>query len=139
MSQQKKTCYLKFTLESGRLFIYHKIWRRRSSLKDENLWFLWLLEFSIVKFYRVSKVKLLCNSFILVVEPLKYFATSRYISRVQWWNITKSLSSIWQHFSWLLWWGDSKNMEEIEFSRWLLEGRPRQGKHVLPDGLNWLC
>ena len=30
-------------------------------------------------------------------------------------------------------------MEEIEFSRWLLEGRPRQGKNVLPDGLNWLC
>ena len=37
------------------------------------------------------------------------------------------------------WWGDSKNMEEIEFSRWLFEGRPRQGKNVLPDGLNWLC
>ena len=30
-------------------------------------------------------------------------------------------------------------MEEIEFSRWLLEGRLRQGKIVLPDGLNWLC
>ena len=30
-------------------------------------------------------------------------------------------------------------MEEIEFSRWLFEGRPRQGKNVLPDGLNWLC
>ena len=29
-------------------------------------------------------------------------------------------------------------MEEIEFSRWLFEGRPRQGKDVLPDGLNWL-
>ena len=37
------------------------------------------------------------------------------------------------------WWGDSKNMEEIEFSRWLFEGRSRQGKNVLPDGLNWLC
>ena len=37
------------------------------------------------------------------------------------------------------WWGDSENMEEIEFSRWLFEGRPRQGKNVLPDGLNWLC
>ena len=37
------------------------------------------------------------------------------------------------------WWGDSKNMEEIEFSRWLFEGRPRQGKNVLPDWLNWLC
>ena len=30
-------------------------------------------------------------------------------------------------------------MKEIEFSRWLLEGRPMQGKNVLPDGLNWLC
>ena len=29
-------------------------------------------------------------------------------------------------------------MEEIESSRWLFEGRPRQGKNVLPDGLNWL-
>ena len=37
------------------------------------------------------------------------------------------------------WWGDSKNMKEIEFSRWLFEVRPRQGKNVLPDGLNWLC
>ena len=37
------------------------------------------------------------------------------------------------------WWGDSKNREEIEFSRWLFEGRPRQGRNVLPDGLNWLC
>ena len=37
------------------------------------------------------------------------------------------------------WWGDSKNMEEIEFSRWLFESRLRQGKNVLPDGLNWLC
>ena len=36
------------------------------------------------------------------------------------------------------WWGDSKNMEEIEFSWWLFECRPRQGKNVLPDGLNWL-
>ena len=30
-------------------------------------------------------------------------------------------------------------MEEIEFSWWLFEGRPRQSKNVLPDGLNWLC
>ena len=29
-------------------------------------------------------------------------------------------------------------MDEIEFSRWLFEGRLRQGKNVLPDGLNWL-
>ena len=31
------------------------------------------------------------------------------------------------------------NMKEIEFWRWLFEGRQRQGKNVLPDGLNWLC
>ena len=37
------------------------------------------------------------------------------------------------------WWRDSKNIEEIEFSRWLFEGWLRQGKNVLPDGLNWLC
>ena len=30
-------------------------------------------------------------------------------------------------------------MEEIEFSQWLFEGRLKQGKNVLPDGLNWLC
>ena len=30
-------------------------------------------------------------------------------------------------------------MEEIEFSRWLFEGRLRQGKNVLPNGLNWQC
>ena len=30
-------------------------------------------------------------------------------------------------------------MEEIEFSRWLFEGRLRKCKNVLPDGLNWLC
>ena len=30
-------------------------------------------------------------------------------------------------------------MEEIELPWWLFEGRPRQGKNVLPDGLNWLC
>ena len=30
-------------------------------------------------------------------------------------------------------------MEEIEFSRWLFKDRPRQGKNVLPDGLNCLC
>jgi hypothetical protein len=30
-------------------------------------------------------------------------------------------------------------MEEIEFSQWFFEGRPRQGKNVLPDGLNCLC
>ena len=37
------------------------------------------------------------------------------------------------------WWGNSNNMEEIEFSRCFFEGRLMQGKNVLPDGLNWLC
>ena len=30
-------------------------------------------------------------------------------------------------------------MEEIEFSQWLFEGRLKQGKNVLPGGLDWLC
>ena len=30
-------------------------------------------------------------------------------------------------------------MEEIEISRWLFEGRLRQCKNMLPDGLNMLC
>jgi hypothetical protein len=30
-------------------------------------------------------------------------------------------------------------MEEIEISQWLFQGRLRQCKNVLPDGLNWLC
>ena len=30
-------------------------------------------------------------------------------------------------------------MKEIEFSPWLFEGRLRQCKNMLPDGLNWLC
>ena len=37
------------------------------------------------------------------------------------------------------WWENSKNMEEIEFSRWLFEVRLQKCKNVLPDGLNWLC
>ena len=34
---------------------------------------------------------------------------------------------------------DLTTIEKIEFSRWLFEGRLRQGKNELPDGLNWLC
>ena len=30
-------------------------------------------------------------------------------------------------------------MEEIEFSQWFFEGRLRQCKNGLSDGLNWLC
>ena len=50
--------------------------------------------------------------------------------------------SVWEDlttFFMSTWWGDSKNVEEIEFSRWLFEGRLRQDKNVLPDVLNWLC
>ena len=32
-----------------------------------------------------------------------------------------------------------QKIEEVEFSWWLFEGRLRQGKNVLPNGLNWLC
>ena len=37
------------------------------------------------------------------------------------------------------WCEDYKNMQEIKFSWWLFEGRPRQDKKVLPDWLDWLC
>ena len=66
-----------------------------------------------------------------------YDATSLWVSRVL--KYPKSFWRIWRHFSSLLDEGIFKNMEEIEFSRWLFESRPRQGKNVLPDGLNWLC
>ena len=57
---------------------------------------------------------------------------------LEYWNTQKCLEDLTTFFM-STWWGDSKNIEEIEFSRWLFEGRPRQGKNVLPDGLNWLC
>ena len=37
------------------------------------------------------------------------------------------------------WWGDSMYMKKIESSKWLFEGRLRQGKNLLSYGLNWLC
>ena len=46
-------------------------------------------------------------------------------------NTSKSLCNIWQHFSYI-------NMQEIWFSRWLFEGRPRQGKRLPTNGLDWL-
>ena len=33
---------------------------------------------------------------------------------------------------------DFKNKQGIEFTEWLFEGRLKQDKKVLPDGLNWL-
>ena len=35
------------------------------------------------------------------------------------------------------WWGHCTNMQEIWFPPRLFEGRPRGGKKVLPDGLDW--
>ena len=66
---------------------------------------------------------------------------SRYYSRYVF-IVAKYHKTSFQHLTILFmssWWGNSKNMQEIEFSRWLFEDRPRQGKNVLPDGLNWLC
>ena len=57
---------------------------------------------------------------------------------LEYWNTKKSVRRIWQLFLCLLD-EDSKNREEIEFSQWLFEGRLRQDKNLLPDGLNWLC
>ena len=50
---------------------------------------------------------------------------------LEYWNTQKSVWRIWQHFSHLL----NEGIPKI----WLFEGRLRQGKNVLPDGLNWLC
>ena len=58
---------------------------------------------------------------------------------LEYWNTPKSVLEDLTTFFMSTWLGDSENMEEIEFSRWLFEGRPRKGKNKLPDGLNWLC
>ena len=34
---------------------------------------------------------------------------------------------------------DHKNVKENQIQPWLLEGRPNQGKHILPDRLDWPC
>ena len=36
------------------------------------------------------------------------------------------------------WWANCKNMKEIWFWQWLFEDRPKHGKRLLPDGLDWL-
>ena len=75
----------------------------------------------------------------------KFSATQRYFDTychgmfLERWNMEKRSFQHLTTFFMSTWSGDSKNMEEIEFSRWLFEGRLRQGKNVLPDGLNWLC
>jgi hypothetical protein len=53
------------------------------------------------------------------------------------WNSTKSLFSIWQHFSCLLGVGIPKIWTKLNYHVGFL--RPMQGLFVLPDGLNWLC
>ena len=56
---------------------------------------------------------------------------------LEYWNSQKSVSNIWQRYSCLL----DERITKIwkKFSQWFLGGRLRQGKNVLPDGLNWLC
>ena len=71
--------------------------------------------------------KLLCHT---QLNTLWVFRVSKY---------TKKCLDDLTTFFMSTWWGDTKNMKEIEFSRWLFEGRLWQGKNVLPDGLNWLC
>ena len=65
-----------------------------------------------------------------------YFNTPQWVFRVL--KYPKKCLQDLTTFFMSTWWGSSKNMDEIEFSRWLFEGRLRQGKNVLPDGLNWL-
>jgi hypothetical protein len=69
--------------------------------------------------------------------PQLYFVISLWVSRVS--KYPKKCLKDLTTFFMSTWWGDSKNMEEIKFSPWLLEGRPRQCQNVLPYWLNWLC
>ena len=64
---------------------------------------------------------------------------SNHCEFLEYWNTQKSIWEDLTTFFMSTWCGDSKNMEEIELSWWLFEGRLRQCKNVLPDGLNWLC
>ena len=75
----------------------------------------------------------------LILNSTKFFplCTSLWVSRVL--KYPKKCFEDLTTFFMSIWWGGSKNLEEIEFSSWLFEGRLRQGKSVLPDGLNWLC
>ena len=91
-----------------------------------------------------SKIQFLIQnlfSFIyFLFIAIKYKTSINNCEFLEYWNTQKSIWRIRQHCSYLsTWWGDSKNMKEIEFAQWLFEGRLRQGKYVLPDGLNWLC
>ena len=69
------------------------------------------------------------------LEIIHYLPISQYVSRVVKYN--KSLSNVWQHFSCLLDKWTAKICKKFN-SHWLLEGRPRQGKKLLPDWLDWL-
>ena len=53
---------------------------------------------------------------------------------LEWWNTTKSLSTVWQ----LTWWGDYKNMQEIEISRWLFQLPARYDSQSSQSGSNFL-
>ena len=103
-------------------------------------------------YYSVASAAIKCSiTFILVLNVLNHRNHYNIITWVLWvdnntlhsefleyWIPKKCLEDLTTFFM-STWWGNSKNMEEIEFSRWLFEGRPRQGKNVLPDGLNWQC
>ena len=54
-------------------------------------------------------------------------------------KISNLNSSIWQHFSCLLDEGIPKIWKKLNSHGGFLRAEPRQGKNVLPDGLNWLC
>ena len=65
--------------------------------------------------------------------------TATHCEFLEYWNTKKKCLEDLTTFFLSTWWGNSKNVEEIELSRWLFEGRLRQGKNVLQDGLNSLC
>ena len=69
-----------------------------------------------------------------VINPLERKLAKR--TSVEWWNIIKSLSYIWQCF--LNWWADFKNMQNIDISRWLfshLQDRIANPAHLACFGL----
>ena len=91
-------------------------------------------------FIRASTIYRLDSKFLLNQSEKKWFwfETARlWVFRVL--KYPKKCLEDLTTFFMSTWSGDSKNTEEIEFSRWLFEGRPRQCKNVLPDGLNWPC
>ena len=77
------------------------------------------------------------NQLEQIVHLFYFYRFSQWVSRVL--KYPKKCLEDLTTFFMSTWWGDSKNMEKIKFSRWLFDGRLIQGKNMLPDGLNWLC